>query len=272
MLSGLFLRFIFSYAKIYSIKIPKSERRMTLSTLKAILFDLDGTLLPLDNDRFVEVYLGNLARHSAAWGYDPTTIVKTIWKATGAMVKNDGAQTNEQAFWAAFKALTPYMTSEEIDRTIPAFDAFYRDADGFHLAKAAARENPMIRAVLSAAHRKAEKVILATNPIFPDSAVESRLSWIGLTPADFDDITTYTTCSFSKPNPKYFASILEKHGLQPEECLMVGNNVGEDILPATSLGIPTLLVTDCLINEKELPLDGICTCTFAELENIIENL
>ena len=190
---------------------------MTLSTLKAILFDLDGTLLPLDNDRFVEIYLSNLARHSAAWGYDPATIVKTIWKSTGAMVKNDGSQTNEQAFWA-------------------------------------------------------DKVILATNPIFPDSAVESRLSWIGLNTSDFDDITTYTNCSFSKPNPKYFASILEKHGLQPEECLMVGNNVGEDILPAAAVGIPTLLITDCLINEQSHPLDGIRTCTFAELESIINNL
>ena len=53
---------------------------------------------------------------------------------------------------------------------------------------------------------------------------------------------------------------------------MVGNNVGEDILPATAVGIPTLLITDCLINEQNHPLDGIRTCIFAELENIIENL
>ena len=245
---------------------------MTFSMPKAILFDLDGTLLPLDNDRFTEVYLRTLAHRSAAWGYDPHTVAKAIQKACVAMIRNDGTKTNGQAFWDAFKALTPNMSSEEIDRTIPNFDNFYRDPDGFHLAKVASRENPLAASVLAAAHRKAEKVILATNPIFPDSAVECRLSWIGLSFADFDHVTTYNNCTFSKPNPKYFASILAQHGLQPEECLMVGNNVGEDILPATAVGIPTLLITDCLINEQDHPLDGIRACTFAELENIIDHL
>ncbi len=243
-----------------------------MSTIKAILFDLDGTLLPLDNDRFVEVYLGELAKQGAAWGFEPKGLVKAIWKATGAMVKNDGSKTNEQAFWDAFKLLVTEMSPEEIDRNIPRFDAFYSDPNGFHRARITSKENPQAARVVEAARCKAGKVILATNPIFPHTAVESRLLWIDLSFADFDDVTTYHTAHFSKPNPKYFAEILEKHGLRPEECVMVGNNVSEDVIPASSLGIRTVLVTDCLINHKDLPLDGYETCTFAELKDIIENL
>ena len=53
---------------------------------------------------------------------------------------------------------------------------------------------------------------------------------------------------------------------------MVGNNVGEDILPARAAGLETLLVTDCLINAENHPLDGIRACTFAELAEVIEGM
>ncbi|MBQ9925963.1 MAG: HAD family hydrolase [Clostridia bacterium] len=243
-----------------------------MPALKAILFDLDGTLLPLDNDAFAEVYLGELAKQGAAWGFEPRKLVKSIWKATGAMVKNDGSKLNVDAFWDAFKALTPEMDPAEIDRNIPRFDAFYSDPNGFHKAKITPGENPLAAEVVEAARRKAGRVILATNPIFPTTAIEARLSWIGLTPDLFDDITYYSTCRYSKPNPNYFTEILEKHGLKPEECVMVGNNVSEDILPTAALGIRNILVTDCLINEQDLPLDGYETCTFAELKDKIEAL
>lgn len=243
-----------------------------MSTFKAIFFDLDGTLLPLDNDRFVEVYLGELAKQGTGWGFEPQKLLKTIWKATGAMIKNDGSKTNEQAFWDAFKALMPELDPAWIDGNIPRFDGFYRDPDGFHKARITSKDNPLAAAVLETARRKAGKVVLATNPIFPASAVESRLSWIGLTPRHFDDVTTYHNSCFSKPDPAYFTALLDKHGLRPEEVLMVGNNVGEDILPARAAGLETLLVTDCLINAENHPLDGIRACTFAELAEVIEGM
>lgn len=243
-----------------------------MSTIKAILFDLDGTLLPLDNDLFTKVYLKELSIHGINWGFEPKALIDAIWQSTGAMIGNDGSKPNGQAFWDHFKTMITTMPPEEIDANIPRFDAFYLDPNGFHKARVTSGENPLAAAVIEAARSKAGKVILATNPIFPPTAIESRLRWIGLTPDLFDDVTTYDNSHYSKPNPKYFAEILEKHGLQPEECIMVGNNVSEDVIPATSLGIRTILVTDCLINHKNLPLDGYETCTFAELKDIIEKL
>lgn len=243
-----------------------------MSTLKAILFDLDGTLLPLDNDLFTKVYLKELSRHGIAWGYDPKELVDAIWQSTGSMIANDGSRLNEDAFWTHFKTMITTLTPEQIDEKIPLFDAFYRDPDGFHKARITSSENPLAAGVVAAARKKAGKVILATNPMFPPSAIESRLSWIGLTPDLFDDVTYYDNCHYCKPNPKYFAELLEKHGLRPEECVMIGNNVSEDIIPSESLGIHAILVTDCLINHKDLPLDGYDTCTFAELKEKIEKL
>ena len=73
--------------------------------ITTILFDLDGTLLPMDQDRFIESYLGRMAKKLAPYGYDPELLIKGLWKGTGAMVQNDGNQTNESLFWKVFNSV-----------------------------------------------------------------------------------------------------------------------------------------------------------------------
>ena len=63
--------------------------------IKAVLFDLDGTLLSMDLDVFIKDYFGRLARHLAPHGFDPELLIKTVWEGTGAIIKNDGSATNE---------------------------------------------------------------------------------------------------------------------------------------------------------------------------------
>ena len=70
--------------------------------LTTILFDLDGTLLPMDNDEFTRGYFKLLAAKMAPLGYEPKRLVDAVWTGTAAMVKNDGSRSNETAFWQAF--------------------------------------------------------------------------------------------------------------------------------------------------------------------------
>lgn len=85
---------------------------------------------------------------------------------------------------------------------------------------------------MALARRHAGKVILATNLIFPPNGVATRLSWLGLKPADFDFVTSYENSRFCKPNPHYYQEILLSQGLQAENCLMIGNDVDEDVIAA----------------------------------------
>ena len=87
---------------------------------KTILFDLDGTLLPMDQDAFTRGYFKLLAQKLAPHGYDPAALVDNIWAGTAAMVGNDGKRTNEAAFWDRFDALY----GEQVREDIPLFDAF----------------------------------------------------------------------------------------------------------------------------------------------------
>ena len=133
-----------------------------------------------------------------------------------------------------------------------------------HGAKAATRENPLAKKVVEELKARGYTVALATNPLFPLAGQATRLSWLGLRPQDFALVTSYESCSYCKPNPAYFAQVLEQLGKRPEECLMVGNDVREDMLAAQAVGISTYLITDCMENAGGVTLGQIERGSFGE--------
>ncbi len=214
---------------------------------KAILFDLDGTLLPMDYDEFSKGYFHLLSKVVAPYGYEKEPFLSAMMQGVASMVKNNGEVPNCDRFWETFSGLL----DTKIYDLIPVFDDFYET--DFNKTASLTQPNPLAKEAVRIAGEKAEAVVLATNPLFPISAVTSRLSWLGLIPEDFDLVTDYENSAFCKPNPAYFVEITETLNIAPEDCLMVGNNVVEDILPAQKLGLGTFLVTDCLIAEAPLP-------------------
>ena len=113
--------------------------------------------------------------------------------------------------------------------------------------------------------------MLATNPFFPAIATESRIRWAGLAPEDFELYTTYEYCSYCKPNPKYYLEILEKIGVTPEECMMVGNDVTEDMITET-LGMQVFLMTDWLINKENKDISVYPNGSYDELLAYVEEM
>ena len=107
--------------------------------LKAVLFDLDGTLLPMDQDAFVDRYFSLLCKKMAPCGYEPKALIKAVWGGTNAMVTNDGSCRNEEAFWRFFLG----VYGEEARAHIPLFEEFY--ANEFQQAKTLCGFTPKAR-------------------------------------------------------------------------------------------------------------------------------
>ncbi len=233
--------------------------------ITTILFDLDGTLLPMDQEVFVKDYLGRLAKKMAPHGYDPQLLVQAVWNGTGAMVKNDGRQSNEAVFWQVFTGIF----GQEAMKDLPLFEEFYETE--FQEARRSCGFNPAAAETVRALHAMGYTTVLATNPLFPPVATQSRVRWAGLEPEDFAFITTYDNSSFCKPNPDYYREILGKLKLKSEECLMVGNDVGEDMI-AEALGMQVFLLTDCLINRDGSDISRYPHGSFPELLSCIRSL
>ena len=114
------------------------------------------------------------------------------------------------------------------------------------------------------------RVALATNPIFPAVATESRIRWAGLKPEEFELYTTYETIGYCKPNPAYYREVAARLSVDPTQCLMVGNDVSEDMEAAVQTGMKVFLLTDCLINRENKDVAAYPHGSFAQLMALLQ--
>lgn len=229
------------------------------------LFDLDGTLLPMDQDTFVKAYFSGLVRAMAPYGYDPALLTKAIGAGTMAMIRNNGSARNEAVFWETAQAVFGQDLQKDEDR----FLHFYENE--FQQVSQVCGKKPQAAESIAAIRAMGYRTILATNPLFPPVATYSRVRWAGLEPEDFEWITTYDNSSFCKPNLDYYREILALRGLKPEDCLMVGNDVSEDMV-AQALGMRVFLLTDCLINRENRDISVYPNGSFPELISYVKAL
>lgn len=230
--------------------------------INTILFDLDGTLLPMDQEKFVNVYFKMLAAKLVPYGYEPQQLINAILAGIEAMIKNDRSQLNEDAFWKRFVEI--YGDKVLTDK--PVFEDFYKNE--FQDARSFCGFNPKAAETVRSLKDKGYRVVLATNPLFPSIATESRIRWAGLEPSEFDLYTTYENTSYCKPNLDYYRDILKRINCRPEECLMVGNDVGEDMV-VEALGMQAFLLTDCLINTQKKDITAYPHGSFEQLLSIL---
>ena len=212
-----------------------------------MLFDLDGSLLPMDQEVFIKTYLEMLVKNISPHGYQPELLADTIWKGTADMVMNNGDRTNEKRFWDRFTS----NFGEESLKDMPLFDEFYEKE--FDKVSSSCGFDPMAAEAVRKIKDMGYRVVLATNPVFPMAATERRIKWAGLSKDDFELVTTYENCRFCKPNLDYYRDIVSELGVSSEECLMVGNDVSEDMI-TERLGMKVFLLTNCLINKEEIDI------------------
>ncbi len=237
-------------------------REKKWARLTAVLFDLDGTLLPMDQDVFTRTYFKLLAAKLVSHDYEPGKLVDSIWAGTKAMVENDGSCPNEEAFWKRFTQIY----GEKVREDLPLFLDFYQNE--FNQAKQVCGRNPAAAQLIGRLKESVHRLVLATNPIFPTVATENRIRWAGLEPSDFEWYTTYENIGHCKPNPDYYRDILERLGCAAEECLMVGNDTEEDMI-AETLGMHVFLLTDCLINRDGADISRYPHGSFDRLEEML---
>lgn len=215
-----------------------------MGEIKAILFDLDGTLLPMDQEVFLKAYMGSLCKAMMPHGYKSEELIATIWNGMYAMIGNDGEQTNEERFWCEFEKT--YGEGSRADERLLA--EFYERE--FDKVSASCGYTELSRKIIDLCHARGFRVVLATNPVFPEIATQKRVRWAGLEPSHFELITHYGNSSHCKPNPDYYKEILEKIGLSASECIMVGNDVSEDMI-ARELGMGVFLLKNHIINKND---------------------
>lgn len=209
--------------------------------LKAVLFDLDGTLLPVDTETFMGEYLKAIGA-AVAPVTDPQRFIRALLTGTEAMLTDRNPQlTNFDVFWTDFRP----RLKDCIEDLEPVMDRFY--AETFPTLRRVVSHNGRARKAVMEALNRGFRIALATNPVFPARAIRERMAWAGVDDLPWNLVTAYEDMHFCKPHPEYYLEIAERLKVRPEECLMVGNDTGEDIC-AAGVGMRACLVTDYLID------------------------
>ena len=194
--------------------------------MNTVLFDLDGTLLPMNMDDFMDTYFKALESRFETLGFDPEKIKKCLWAGTKAMVANEGYITNEECFWNVFEK---YFSDDgkklerrkriKIEREMT---KFYKS--DFQVARFNTRPDSLANECVDLLKSKGYQIVVATNPLYPQVATYERLS--------------------------YYRHLLKTLDKDAEDCLMVGNDVDEDMC-ALEIGMDVFLLNECLINSKK---------------------
>jgi FMN phosphatase YigB (HAD superfamily) len=210
--------------------------------IRALLLDLDDTLLQTNLERFLPAYMTRLAG-SLADRWPPEVVLSALNEATGRMIRNlDPTRTLKEAFDAHFY---PALGADESDlrQTVA---AFYRDSYP-QLAELVAPV-PGGPELVQAALAADMEVVVATNPLFPQTAIDQRLAWAGfdMTNPPFALVTAYEHMHFAKPQPAYVAEILGRLGVPPQAAAFIGDHPTNDLAPSRALGLATFQVGEDL--------------------------
>ncbi|MGE5678168.1 MAG: HAD family hydrolase [Pseudomonadota bacterium] len=232
--------------------------------IDTFLFDLDGTLLPMDTQTFIDTYFHELGKAFSDITH-PKLLLKNVIAATDEMISNQDYITNEEVFMKEFNRLIDGDMSVYMNR----FDNFYNTQ--FDNVKRSTSSLPLISECIKLLKEKNYTAAIATNPIFPQVAIHKRIEWSGLNISDFSHITSYEGCHYCKPYVQFYQEILDVMGKKPEQCIMVGNDVQEDLV-AGKLGMQTFLITNNMINRENEKIESTYTGTYEDFYRFVQGI
>ncbi len=203
--------------------------------IKAVLLDLDNTLLHNPDREWVAAFRQQWDLHFAE-SHGVENASSALRNAIRCLNREPAAYRSNAA--TIFDALSFEMPLTEAALST-AITSFYQG--NYRGLRENTAPIAMAAELVEALLRQNLHVAIATNPFFPEGATRERIGWAGLSDfaADFAFITHSENMHFAKPNPAYYAETVARVGVEPDEALLIGDSVQNDIEPASAIGIHT---------------------------------
>ena len=238
---------------------------MMKNNKNTILFDLDSTLLQVNQDLFLKNYFELVSNFASNLNFDSKDFNKVFYKAAYDIILNDGSQTNESRFWNKIKS---YYGEDIKNYLYNSFESFYNN--DFKTLENLINKTDIPNKIIKKLKEMGYNLILATNPLYPRIAILERIKWTGIDYTDFKDITSYETSTYCKPKKEYFLELLKRNNINPNDCYMIGNDIDDDFIDLPS-GIDKILITDYMINKNNKE-HNIKSYSLEEFYNNIDNI
>lgn len=202
-----------------------------------VLYDLDDTLLGNQIHSFLPAYLKLLS--ASLDEFPPELVIQCLLGATKKMIESPSpAVTLEENFDRHF-----YPALGKLRQQLQAkIDQFYTEI--YPSLRRFTTLHPAAVDVVQAETRRGSIQAIATNPVFPATAILQRVNWAGfIGKSPFTLVTNFSQFHFAKPHPAFFAEVLAQLGWLEQPSVMIGNDLNEDLFPASILGMPVFWVS-----------------------------
>jgi HAD superfamily hydrolase (TIGR01509 family) len=209
-----------------------------------VLFDLDGTLWSLlpsnfNWDRVTRIQSQALAPHFDRLGFtfDSTEFVGRLVDDIGATLNPPSEDFSEPSWYPCLERVLASFghTCGREDATL-ILDEINRVPFPEMGIRAFPDAGPALEAVRDAGYL----IAAVTNNPKPAHILAEQVRWLGLPPV-FDVIVSSWELGWRKPHRRPFEAALQALGVGPRETAHVGDSYENDIAPAMSLGMRTVL-------------------------------
>jgi putative hydrolase of the HAD superfamily len=223
-------------------------------SIRAVLFDVGG---PLDTEILHEQYVDKYLRRAVrAVGCSPTD--EEFAAASAAAVTAYAPD--------AYAAMAWQLCGQDPDRTREALRLFQREWSAERAAERGGMElRPGIAELLRRLHERGLLLGLAANQ--PARIIE-ELDRHGIGEL-FGHREVSGHHGYRKPDVRLFLRACEDLGVEPLECVMVGDRIDNDIFPARLLGMRTVLFrTGRHIEQRPRTLDEIPDAVVTNIDEL----
>lgn len=211
--------------------------------IKAVLFDLDDTLLRLNLTAFLGRYAngvsGLLSRAARVNRLRVAEAIGEGWLAAEGERRRDHMTNAELMDQIMLKRCGIRMDEPCIRELVDYYEAEFVPGLGGGIVRA--EPMPGAHAAVDACWDAGLTCALATNPVLSLACDRARLGWAGFDETEFALISTAQNSTRAKPWAEYYTEFCGKLGFLPEECLMVGNDAKRDF-PHPECGVRTVYV------------------------------
>ncbi|WP_433633615.1 HAD family hydrolase [Nocardia sp. CA-120079] len=201
---------------------------------RTVLWDLDGTLVRLHRRRF-KALMPLAAAQAFRELSPPHRFLRVLPGVLKQVRANDTEHTNTDLMvrlLAERLRVTPEAVASQLKSLAET---------GFPRLRRCFPAEPSALHTVTRLRESGTVQVVATNPLWPDSTVTTRLGWGGYDPSVFTFRTSGENMRRSKPRIEFYRELLDRLGAEPRECVMIGNDAANDA-PAALLGIPVFLV------------------------------
>ena len=212
--------------------------------LKAVVFDMDDTLLSLNLSAFIAVLARDESSMLAQIGRKNALSMFALYGSAMLEINNpeptDQDLSNREFFDDFIMRRCGVPMNDPVVRD--AFEYYEREVlPNRNDAIIHARPRPGAREAVDAVASRGLRTALLTNPSFSEDCIRCRMGWGDMLDMPFELVTTMENSRHCKPSAAYYLESLAALGLEPHEVLMVGNDPKRDF-PAPACGIQTAYV------------------------------